>query len=330
VNGQPRLSIGLPVYNGERYLAESLDALLGQSYTDYELIISDNASTDATAEICRRYQSMDSRIRYFRQQRNIGAAPNHHFVFQEASGELFKWAAADDLYARDLLERCVAALDEHPNVVLAHSWTAAVDSSGNVTQTLEYPLRTDSVSAPERFASTLFGTGENDHGLIRSDDQYGVMRSEMLRKVAPQGSFYHSDRVIMTEVVLHGPFYQVPQWLYFRRDHADRPQHASPTVRGWCSNLDPRRSNRFIHPTARLLAEFLWGYVAAIRRAPLSASERRECYRHLAHWITSHASPAVHRSFRGGIFSGESVAIPPPTTQISLEAIVAGRERNKA
>ena len=330
MDGQPRLSIGLPVYNGEKYLAESLDALLGQSYTDYELIISDNASTDATAEICRRYQSLDPRIRYFRQQRNIGAVPNHNFVFQEAGGELFKWAAADDLYARDLLERCVAALDEHPDVVLAHSWTAAVDSSGSLTQALEYPLKTDSASAPERFASMLFGTGEDDQGLIRADDQYGIMRSEMLRKVAPQGSFYHSDRVIMTEVALHGPFYQVPQWLYFRRDHGDRPQQASPTVRGWCANLDPRRSNRLLHPTVRLLAEFLWGYVAAIRRAPLSAADRRECYRQLARWITSHASPAAHRAVRGGFFSGESVAIPSPTAQISLETIVAGRERNQA
>lgn len=329
MNGQPRLSIGLPVYNGEKYLAESLDALLGQSYTDYELIISDNASTDATAEICGRYQSLDSRIRYFRQPRNIGAAPNHHFVFAEARGELFKWAAADDLYARDLLEKCVAALDEHPDVVLAHSWTAAFDASGNVTQALEYPLKTDSASAPERFASTLFGTGEDDYGLIRADDQYGVMRAAMLRKVAPQGSFYHSDRVQMTEVVLHGRFYQVPQWLYFRRDHADRPQHATPTVRGWCSNLDPRRSNRFLHPTARLLAEFLWGYVAAIRRAPLSPADRRECYRHLARWIASHASPAVRRAFRGGMLTGESVVVPPPPP-ISLEAIVARSERNQA
>ena len=94
--------------------------------------------------------------------------------------------------------------------------------------------------------------------------------------------------------------------------------------------MDPRRSNQFMHPTVRLLAEFLWGYVAAIRRAPLSAAERRECYRHLARWITSHASPAAHRALRGGFFSGESVAVPPPTTQISLEAIVAGRERNQA
>ena len=100
----PRLSVGLPVYNGENYLAESLEALLGQSYEDFELIISDNASTDGTADICRRYGKQDSRIRYIRQPRNIGLAPNHNFVFEQSRGEFFKWAAADDLYGRDLLQ----------------------------------------------------------------------------------------------------------------------------------------------------------------------------------------------------------------------------------
>ena len=130
MNAVPRLTIGLPVYNGENYLAESLDALLGQTFEDFELIISDNASTDATADICRRYEQLDSRVSYFRQPRNIGLAPNHNFVVEQARGELFKWASDDDLYARDLLERCVEALDENPDVVLAHSWTAMIDGSG--------------------------------------------------------------------------------------------------------------------------------------------------------------------------------------------------------
>jgi glycosyltransferase involved in cell wall biosynthesis len=326
LNTSLRLSIGLPVYNGEKYLAESLEALLGQTYEDFELIISDNASTDGTADICRRYERSDSRIRYFRQGCNIGSVGNHNFVFREARGELFKWAAADDLYARDLLARCVALLDEHPLAVLAHSWTAAFDD-GKVTQALQYPLTTDSPSAPERFRSMLFGGREDDWGLIRADDQYGIIRSAVLRKVAPQNSFYHSDRVLMTEIVLHGPFLQVPEWLYFRRDHAGRPQHSSPTVRAWCVTMDPRRANRIRHPAARLLGEFLWGYVAAIRRAPLSPADRRACYQLLARWIASRAAPAANRVVRGGMFNGENVPIPPPPTSLSLEAVVAGRER---
>lgn len=326
VNDMPRLSVGLPVYNGEKYLEESLDALLGQSYEDFELIISDNASTDGTADICRAYGKRNSRVRYFRQPRNIGSTPNHHFAFKQARGEFFKWAAADDLYARDLLQRCVAALDEHPDVVLAHCWTAAIDSSGNVIQALDYPLATDSPSAPVRFRAMLLGSGDEDYGLIRADDQYGIMRADVLRKVPPQGSYYHSDRTLMTEVALHGPFYQVPEWLYFRRDHSDRPQHATPTVRGWCANLDPRRANRLRHPTVRLVAEFVGAYVAAIRRAPLSAAEKRQCYGILAQWFGSRAAPTVRRIARGGIFTGEQVEIPPPPAALSVEAVVAGQE----
>jgi glycosyltransferase involved in cell wall biosynthesis len=340
VNPVPRLSIGLPVYNGENYLAESLDALLGQSYEDFELIISDNASTDGTADICRRYGKQDSRIRYVRQPRNIGLSPNHNFVFQQSRGELFKWAAADDLYARDLLQCCVDALDEHRDVVLAHSWEAAIDSTGNVTQSLEYPLITDSLRAPERFRSILFGSSglfessdADVHGLIRVDnrgilracDEYGVIRADVLRRVAPLGSYHHSDRIVVCELALHGPFHMTPDWLYFRRDYPDRTYNMSPTVRARCAILDPVRANRLRHPTARLLSEYIWGYVAAIRRAPLSPADRRECYRHLAQWMLDRAAcRALPRRF------GRTEAQLPAVFDnhaVSVHSVVAGQEQ---
>jgi glycosyltransferase involved in cell wall biosynthesis len=296
----PRLSIGLPVYNGEKYLAESLDTLLGQSFEDFELIISDNASTDGTAGICRRYRKQDSRIRYICQPRNIGAAPNHNFVVGQARGELFKWAASDDLYARDLLKCCVDALDEYPHVVLAHSWTALIDSAGQVTEAIEYPLATASLRAPERFQSMLYGKA--------GDDSYGVIRTEVLRRTSLHDSYHHADRTITTEFVLHGAFYQVPDWLYCRRDHPDRAERARPTVRARCANLDPRRADPWRHPAIRLYAEYLWGYVAAIRRAPLSPADRQECYRHLARWASSRALPG--RTRRAGEPGPGSVGAP--------------------
>ena len=326
MNATPRLSIGLPVYNGERYLAESLDALLGQTFEDFELILADNASTDGTPEICEQYRKQDSRIRFYRHARNLGSSPNHSFVFREARGEYFKWAAADDLYARELLERCVAALDASPRIVLAHSWTAAIDDDGTVTQALEYPLDTDSPRAPERFRAMLFGTGENDVGVIRADDQYGIIRSEVMRQVGPQGSYYHSDRTIMTKLALYGPFHQERDWLYFRRDHGDRPHRARPTVRGWCTNQDPRRASKWRHPTARLLAEYFWGYISAIHDAPLSPADKRECYGLLARWVGGRAAPVTGRILRRSVVeTGPPVGITPP--EMVLDGIVAGRER---
>jgi hypothetical protein len=132
----------------------------------------------------------------------------------------------------------------------------------------------------------------------------------------------------MTEVALHGPFRQVPEWLYFRRDHSDRPQHATPTIRGWCGNMDPRRRNRLLNPTPRLLAEFLLGYVSAIARAPLTASDRIKCYQCLTEWIAGRALPVGRQLFGRGVFDWEEATIPPPA-KIPLEEIVAGLEREQ-
>jgi glycosyltransferase involved in cell wall biosynthesis len=316
VNRHPRLSIGLPVYNGEEYLAESLEALLGQTFEDFELIISDNTSADGTADICRRFLKQDSRIRYFRQPRNLGCNPNHNFVIKEARGELFKLASDDDLYARDLLKRCVDVLDECPQYVLAHSWSAMIDGSGTITNSVKYPVATDAPRAPDRFRSMLFdGWG---------DDDGGVIRTKVLRQVAPYDSYHFADRVFITEVGLHGMFYQVPDWLWFRRQH---PQQAGVTrsMRDRCAALDPRRANRFRHPAARLYAEYIWGYAAALKRAPLSSEDRRECYRHLARWVASRALPVAGRVItRSGLLIEEySLAAP---ADVSVTTLVAGQE----
>ncbi|MEU4872238.1 glycosyltransferase family 2 protein [Streptomyces sp. NPDC021608] len=308
---RPRLSIGLPVYNGEEYLAESFDALLGQTYEDFELIVSDNASTDGTEDVCRRYAAKDSRIRYLRLPRNIGATPNHNRVLAESRGELFKWASHDDLYGRDLLRRCVEALDERPETILAHSGQAVIDGDGRVKVPYEYTLATDSPHAPDRFRSLLFEPG--------GDDFYGVMRTDVLRRVKPMDSYHHADRTYVAEITLHGPFHQVPELLYFRRDHPHRAERANPGKRSRCVNLDPRRAGP-LHPTPRLLAEYVWGFASAIRRAPLSSADRRACFGHLAAWMTSRARPGAGERVE------DRAPVDPARLDVSVDALVAGRE----
>jgi glycosyltransferase involved in cell wall biosynthesis len=310
LKGTPTLSVGLPVFNGENYLAESIEALLGQTYEDFELIVSDNASTDGTEAICLRYEKRDSRVRYIRQPHNIGLTPNHNLVVELARGELFKWASHDDLYARDLLKRCVEALDEFPDVVLAHSWTATIDKSGAITKAVEYPVATASPSAPERFRSLLFVDGGDDDG--------GIMRIDVLRRTAMKESYHHADRTIIAELALHGPFYHVPDWLYFRRDHPSRAERTFTSVRSRCVNMDPRRANRLRHPVLRLHAEYIWGYASAIHRAPLSADDKRQCYRALVQWLTSRARP--HDA------PAEPLAPRAGPDANWLDMVVAGRE----
>jgi glycosyltransferase involved in cell wall biosynthesis len=307
----PRLTVGLPVYNGQNYISDSLDALLGQSYEDFELLISDNASTDGTADICRTYEKLDSRVRYFRQPVNLGLAPNHNFLVDQACGELFKWASHDDLYARDLLRSCVEALDANSDVVLAHSWTAMIDGSGTVTEAAEYPLATQSPRAPERFRSLLFDTGGDDDG--------GIIRTAVLRRIGKKDSYHHADRTIIAEIALHGPFSVVPDWLYFRRDHPQRAERACPTMRSRCANMDPRRADPLRHPAARLYGEYIWAYVSAISHAPLSPADRRACYAHLGAWVLSRARPG-----RPGAVAMSAPAIPP---LITVSAVVAGQEK---
>lgn len=308
------------MYNGGAYFAQSLEALLGQTFEDFELIVSSNASTDETDDIGRTYAAKDERIRFFRQPTNIGAVPNHNFVFQKSTGELFKWASGDDLYARDLLARCVQLLDENPETILTHSWTAAVDAKGTVIQAHKYPLRTDSWSASERLRSMLYG-GDDLPGAIRADDFYGVIRSDVLRHVRPLDSYHHSDQTFMAELALHGRFQQVPEWLYFRRHHPGRAHQAMPTMRTWCANLDPRRADPLRHPAIRLLGEYAWGYYDAVRRAPLTRWERRECYRVISRWLVSRA----FRRLLLGPGDAKPSAIDHVEQRIAVHAVVAGQ-----
>jgi glycosyltransferase involved in cell wall biosynthesis len=333
VSAPPRLSVGLPVYNGEKYVGQSIEALLGQTYEDFELIISDNASNDRTADICRHYGKQDSRIRYIRQPRNMGLSPNHNFVVQQSRGEYFKWAAADDLYARNLLESCVGALDEDPGVVLAHAWEAAIDDAGTVTQARDYPLATDSPRAPVRFKGILFGGSGlfesrdpaipglvrvDNLGILRACDMYGVTRTAVLRTI-PLGSYHHSDRIVICALALHGRFHMTPDWLYFRRDTPDRTYNNSSKLRDRCEVNDPARKNRLLHPTARLVGEYLWGFADAIRRAPLSPADRRECYRYLNQWMMDRVtSKFVRRPM-------VPVEAPDHSDTVSARAVVAGQ-----
>jgi glycosyltransferase involved in cell wall biosynthesis len=274
----PKLSIGLPVYNGEEFLRSSLDSLLAQTFTDFEIIISDNASTDSTAAICDEYLAKDERIRYIRQRVNIGAACNHNYVFTEARAGYFKWASHDDLYHPELLERCIEVLDEQPDIILVHADEAFIDEHGTVVTGVDYTLATNSPDLPTRFRSLLFGTG--------GDDFYGVIRSDVLRRVEPHDSYHHADRTFTTEIGLYGRFFHVPEVLYFRRDHPNRAERSS-TIQIRCANLDPKRANRLRHPLPRLVGEYVLGYVSAIRRAPMSSRDRARCMTYLGEWLVS-------------------------------------------
>ncbi|WP_345201229.1 glycosyltransferase family 2 protein [Fodinibacter luteus] len=271
----PAVTLGLPVHNGERYLRLSLDSLLAQTFTDFELIISDNASTDGTAEICREYAAHDRRIRYVRQPTNIGAGPNHNILPPMARAPYFKWASHDDVYDTELLRKCMEVFRMHPDATLVHCWDARIDPEGNRLPERPYTLDTANPSPAARLRSLLHTDG--------GDDFYGVIRTDVLRRLGPHGSYFNADRVFVAGLSLYGPFHQVPEVLYFRREHPNRLSRAS--TRDRAAGLDPLRRSRLRHPEVRLYGEYVAGYYRTIRRAPLSAADRWRCNVEVTRWV---------------------------------------------
>ncbi|MEM9011055.1 MAG: glycosyltransferase family 2 protein [Pseudomonadota bacterium] len=253
----PKLSIGLPVYNGENYLAEALDTLLAQSFEDFEVMISDNASTDRTQEICEAYARRDARIRYARLSENRGAAYNYNRVFEETSAPYFKWAAHDDLCEPTFLERCVEALDSAgADTVL--SYTAAVTIDGEGAPIVPDPyasgdfLRPQSDFAPARLVHTL-------RKMSMVNAVFGVIRRDALRKTRLIGPFVASDYVLMVELAMLGRFTRLDEPLLLRRKHPEGSRHeANPTladVAAWFHGGD--RKAPVLSPRLRLTLEYL-------------------------------------------------------------------------
>jgi glycosyltransferase involved in cell wall biosynthesis len=266
-SARPRVSIGLPVYNGERYLRECLDSILGQSFRDFELVIGDNASTDGTAEICREYAARDARIRYTRRPENLGAAENYNRVFRESRGEFFKWAAHDDVMGETFLEACVHALEGDPGAILAFPETMHIDASGKPTEKYNNDLHLDSASAVARFRQCV--TRRN----LMCTPVFGVFRSEVLAKTSLIGKYSDSDQVLLAHLALLGRFSEVPGVLMFRRIHADASRRANRTIREVTRWFDPHK--KWVHPPT--LVNTL-GYLECVSATRLSITEKLACW----------------------------------------------------
>lgn len=281
---QPRVSIGIPVYNGENFLAEALDCLLRQTFGDFELLISDDASTDRTHEICREYAARDGRVRYARQERNIGAGPNHNCVLEMSQAPFFKWAAHDDLYAPSYLEECVAALDRDPAVVLAHADGSLIDAQGkplsfdifrqcytdcNGKRHIREPIDiAQSDLASERFDDVL-------HRIVRCTAMFGLIRRDAANRVTLMRSYHGSDKVFLAEMALLGKFYHVKKPLFMKRCHSKMSAQMTAEKRPAFMDtaaMDPAAPKAFPY-----LALFKGYTRAALRTGSLDISQRMQC-----------------------------------------------------
>jgi Glycosyl transferase family 2 len=274
----PRVSIGLPVFNGERFMEAAIDSILGQTFEDFELIISDNASTDRTPEICSLYAKKDDRIRYVRNRDNYGPAFNFNQTFRLSTGEYFKWAAHDDVVLPRFLETCVGALDENSDVAIAYSQWWPIDDKGDRID-MNYPSWCiDSSDPVERFRSAILLFGGIPLPI------FGLNRSSVLRRTRLQRPIFAGDCIFVAEMSIFGPFFEVAERLMCHRYHADMSSRI-PSMRGkadwWLSTT--RGRSRSPGPLSevvaipRTLVSVAASLVDSLYRSPLSAHDRLRC-----------------------------------------------------
>jgi glycosyltransferase involved in cell wall biosynthesis len=297
----PRVSVGMPVYNAERFLEEALTSILSQSFEDFELVISDNASTDRTPHICHAFAARDERIRYVRSARNNGYVANFNNVFRLSTGEYFKWAAGDDVCGPRYLERAVEVLDGDPSVVLVWAKTVGIDEEGDRVP-LQFELSDlnspESVYSPDpavRFRRLM------DHIWWVDGPFYGVIRSAALRDTRRLHPPHMSgDQILLTELSLKGRFYEMPDELFFSRMHANKTSHRQRTLRERAATIDERTPRAGVLGWWSLLRAYpqrIVMYESFIARAPLSLRQKMSCQaavlRAIASWSSLRARQVV-------------------------------------
>lgn len=233
----PLLSIGLPVYNGAGHLREALESLVAQDVDDFELVICDNASTDDTPRICAEFAERDPRVRYVRNETNIGAAANFNRAFELCSGSYFMWASHDDVWEPSFASACIARLQAHPRAVLCTSLVRLIDDQGRTRPEHYETMDTEGMTLEERI-----------HELFRRQvwyDMYSVVRPESVRQTHGYAPSFGGDVHFFLELLLLGDFLTVPETLFSYRipdtlkttseqaseigvDEATKEQHEEP------------------------------------------------------------------------------------------------------
>jgi glycosyltransferase involved in cell wall biosynthesis len=274
----PRVSIGLPVYNGAAFLADAIDSLLTQTFSNFELVISDNASTDATESICRDRAARDPRVRYFRNAENLGATRNFNRVAKLARGEYFKWAAHDDVHEPDCLRRCVEALDADGAVVLVYPRSREIDEAGATIRTVGTDVDADLPQAAQRFRVMI----RREYSCVAI---FGLVRTSALRRTKLLSTYADCDRVLLAEISLAGRIRELPEALFVHRQHRSRSVFQFPSRQTRNAWFDPSKAAR---PTFPYTRQF-FGNLAAIRRSPLSAADRLACTPWMGEWLLRNA-----------------------------------------
>ena len=220
-----KISIGLPVFNGEKFLSKKLESILSQTFTNFELIISDNASTDSTSDICKEFERKDKRIQYFRQEKTIAPILNYEYLLQKANCEYFLWTAVDDVLHQNFLEKNIEIIKNDEKIVCSISkmklfgpMTEYMDSK-NENNSLFYKIH-KKIYQKTGFQNTFPVSGNYENRIkeyiknIRHNQVlYGVYRTKQLKKSFVQDSFIGNDAAITFNLLKYGEIYVIDEIL---------------------------------------------------------------------------------------------------------------------
>jgi glycosyltransferase involved in cell wall biosynthesis len=328
----PRVSIGVPVYNGQKYIRYALDSLLAQTFGDLEIIVTDNCSTDPTPQIVQECAARDPRVIYVRNETNVGPALNYNRSIARARGEFFRWNNADDMVAPTFVQKCLDVLESDPTVILAYPRTMIIDSEGNQREPYGYEVDFDQPQAHAR----LWKIMTVNHKLHGAHEMFGLMRTAQLRKTSLWRAHVRGDSVMLARLLLLGRFRRIDEYLFFNRDHTDRSsKYLSRTLVRKGSRLskylgfgplpsaewwDPKLKGKIVFPEWRVLRE----YLRAVQEAELSAAEKAACYRTVMRFAIRHSPKmardliiATEQCFNSLL--GLSEEDPPPLNRASPE-----------
>jgi glycosyltransferase involved in cell wall biosynthesis len=277
-----QLTVGMPVYNGERYLQASLDGIRAQSFEDFEVVIADNASTDATRDIAEAVVAADARFRYVRRPENIGLVGNWNAVFNDTHGEYFQWHSSDDVAAPEFYAAAIALLKARPDAAAAVSEICVIDGDGAEIGLAPEDIVTDHPDPAVRFTRLA----SFNHWCQFC---YGLYRREMMARTRLMLPFFWSgDRLFLAELALQGPLLRDPRRLYYVRQHGERVTRAGRS--NFYSGLASPQRGTVLRYTRELFR--------AIDHAQLDHVEDKRARRSVRGWMLRN-SPRLARSAGG-------------------------------
>jgi glycosyltransferase involved in cell wall biosynthesis len=267
----PLVSIGLPVYNGENFVAEAIQCVLNQTFSNWELVICDNCSTDRTMAICRQFADRDSRIRVYQNARNMGVCFNYSEVFRLSRGQYFKWMAHDDLFAPRFIETCIRELEKNESVVLVFPKMCYVDADGRLLRRQASELSVSGPTAESRVERFMAMAAQGTDFIWLA---YGLLRRDVVERNGSLGLYAGSDQVLLFKIALCGCIKQINEEMFFRREHPEAETcRRGSTVRQRAKGAYADDNRRFVFPWCRMLKEHL----LCVLNSPIPFLGRLQC-----------------------------------------------------